>query len=68
MRFLIDGFFAALHWFDDHIIDGAVNGIAGGTLAVGTVVRKLETGQLQAYGLAIIIGILVIVAFVFIFN
>ena len=68
MRFLIDGFFVALHWFDDHIIDGAVNGIAGGTLAVGTVVRRLETGQLQAYGLAIIIGILVIVAFVFIFN
>jgi NADH-quinone oxidoreductase subunit L len=45
-----------------------VNGIAGGTLAVGTVVRRLETGQLQTYGLAIIIGILVIVAFVFIFN
>jgi len=68
MRFLIDGFFAVLHWFDDHIIDGAVNGIAGGTVAAGSVVRKLETGQLQAYGLAIFIGILVIVAFVFIFN
>ena len=28
MRFLIDGVFAVLHWFDDHIVDGAVNGIA----------------------------------------
>ncbi len=68
MRLLVNGIFAALHWFDDHIIDGAVNGIAGGTVAVGTVVRRLETGQLQAYGLAIFVGILAIVACVFIFS
>ena len=68
VRILIDGIFAALHWFDDHIVDGAVNGIAGGTVAVGRVVRKAETGQLQAYGLAIFIGILAIIACLFIFS
>ena len=68
MRFLIDGVFAVLHWFDDHIIDGAVNGIASLTVVVGTGVRRLETGQLQAYGLAIFVGILVIVACIFIFS
>ncbi|MGB2799665.1 MAG: proton-conducting transporter membrane subunit, partial [Dehalococcoidia bacterium] len=68
MRFLIDGVFAVLHWFDDHIIDGAVNGIASLTVVVGTGVRRLETGQLQAYGLAIFVGILVIAACIFIFS
>jgi NADH-quinone oxidoreductase subunit L len=68
VRILLDGIFAALHWFDDHIVDGAVNGIAGGTVAVGRVVRKAETGQLQAYGLAIFIGILAIIACLFIFS
>ncbi len=68
MRFLIDGFFAVVHWFDEHIVDGAVNGIGAITVATGSAVRKLESGQLQAYGLAIFVGVLVIVAFVFIFT
>ena len=68
MRVLINGLFAAFHWFDDHIIDGAVNSIAGGTVMGGSFIRRLETGQLQAYGLAIFIGILAIVAFLFIFS
>lgn len=68
MRILVDGLFAALHWFDDQIIDGAVNGVAGGTVAAGGVIRRLQTGQLQAYGLAIFIGILAIVACFLIFG
>jgi len=68
MRILVDGLFAACHWFDDQVIDGAVNGIAGGTVTAGTVIRRLQTGQLQAYGLAIFIGILAIVACFLIFG
>jgi len=68
VRILIDGIFAALHWFDDHIVDGVVNGIADGTIAAGGAIRRAQTGQLQAYGLAIFIGILAIVAFLFIFG
>jgi len=68
MRFLVDGVFVVLQWIDTHIIDGAVNGVAVVTMAGGKVMRRLETGQLQVYGLAIFIGILVIVAFLFMFN
>jgi len=68
MRVMINGIFGFLHWVDDHIVDGAVNGIATVTVMGGSVLRRLETGQLQAYGLAIFIGILAIVAFLFMFN
>ncbi|MBE0415975.1 MAG: NADH-quinone oxidoreductase subunit L [Dehalococcoidia bacterium] len=68
VRILIDGLFAAFHWFDDRVVDGVVNGVAGGTVAAGRGIRRAQTGQLQAYGLAIFIGILVIVACLFIFD
>ena len=68
MRILIDGLFAVFHWFDDYIVDGIVNGVAGGTVAVGGGIRRVQTGQLQVYGLAIVIGILAIVACFFIFG
>jgi NADH-quinone oxidoreductase subunit L len=68
MRFLIDGIFAATQWVDTHIVDGAVNGVATVSLAGGRLMRRLETGQLQVYGLAIFIGVLVIIACLFIFS
>jgi len=68
VRILIDGLFAGFHWFDDHIVDGLVNGVANGTLAAGRRARMLQTGQLQLYGIAIFIGILAIVACFFIFS
>jgi len=68
MRILIDGLFAALHWFDDRVVDGLVNGVAGGTVTAGRHIRRLQTGQLQVYGMAIFIGILAIVAVFFIFS
>ena len=68
MRFLVDGVFVVLGWIDTHIVDGAVNGVAMVTMAGGKVMRRLETGQLQVYGLAIFIGVLAIVAFLFMFN
>ena len=61
VRILVDGLFAVLNWFDASIVDGAVNGVAGGTVYAGRVLRRVESGQLQAYGLAIFIGILAIV-------
>jgi len=68
MRVLIDGLFAILQWVDTNIVDGAVNGVATVTVSAGRVVRRLETGQLQVYGLAIFIGVLAIIACVFIFS
>lgn len=68
MRFMINGIFGLFHWVDGHIVDGAVNGIAAVTVMGGSLIRRLETGQLQAYGTAIFIGILAIVAFLLIFS
>jgi len=68
MRILIDGLFAAFHRFDDRVIDGLVNGVAGGTVAAGRHIRRVQTGQLQLYGMAIFVGILAIVAVFFIFG
>ncbi len=42
--------------FDQKIIDGAVNGIARGFGAAGTQVRKVQTGLVRQYALAIAFG------------
>ena len=61
VRILIDGFFYLLHLFDDYVVDGVVNGAAGITILGGRALRRLQTGQLQAYGLAISLGMAIIV-------
>jgi len=68
MRALVNGLFAGMQWVDTYIVDGTVNGVAAVTVGAGKVVRRLETGQLQVYGLAIFIGILAIIACLFIFS
>jgi NADH-quinone oxidoreductase subunit L len=61
-------FFTGLSVFDRKGVDGAVNGVAGGTVAAGKTARKIQTGQLQLYGIVIGLGILAIIAGVFIFS
>jgi NADH-quinone oxidoreductase subunit L len=53
-------FFSSLKLFDDKGVDGAVNGVADSTIATGRVLSKTQTGQLQLYGVFIILGILAI--------
>jgi NADH-quinone oxidoreductase subunit L len=53
-------FFSGLKSFDNRGIDGAVNGVADTTVATGRVLRIAQTGQLQLYGMFIILGILAI--------
>jgi NADH-quinone oxidoreductase subunit L len=48
------------------VIDGIVNGIAGGTILAGGEARKAQTGQLQWYGLALCLGVLAIFVIVLI--
>jgi NADH-quinone oxidoreductase subunit L len=67
-RVLIEGVFRLFEWFDTHVVDGIVNGIAGGTVVTGSAIRKLQTGQLQAYGIAIFFGILVITLCLAVFS
>ena len=47
-------------WFDVHIIDGAVNGIAGVTQKAGDEIRQVQTGRVQNYALGIAVGLIAI--------
>ncbi len=58
---LLGGLFAGLKFFDSRGVDGVVNRVAGVTAATGRVIRKTQSGQLQLYGIFIILGILAIV-------
>ena len=59
-RILNGGLFAGLQLFDSKGVDGVVNGVADGAVATGSAIRRAQTGQLQLYGIAIGVGILVI--------
>ncbi len=47
-------------WFDQHIVDGAVNGIGYTIWGFGAIIRQVQTGKVQFYGFAIVFGLVVI--------
>jgi NADH-quinone oxidoreductase subunit L len=51
-RLLADGFAA----FDRVVIDGAVGGLARATVGLGTVGRRIQTGAVRSYALAVVAG------------
>jgi proton-translocating NADH-quinone oxidoreductase chain L len=53
----------ALWWFDANIIDGAVNGIAGLVRVSSGGLRKVQTGFVQGYALAIALGLIVLISY-----
>lgn len=65
VRVLVNGLFRVFQVFDTYIVDGVVNGVAGGTVAVGKLIRNAETGRLQTYALVMFLGILVIIGLVY---
>jgi len=68
VRVLVDGIFGALSIFDSRVVDGAVNGVARGTNEASGVMRRTQTGQLQAYGIAIAIGVIAIAVCFYLFG
>ncbi len=52
-------------WFDQHIIDGVVNGSARAVRGLGSVTRRTESGELQSYGAALFGGAMVILILVY---
>jgi NADH-quinone oxidoreductase subunit L len=68
VRVLVDGIFRALSVFDSRVVDGAVNGVASGTAEASGVMRRAQTGQLQAYGIAIAIGVIAIAVCFYLFG
>jgi NADH-quinone oxidoreductase subunit L len=68
-RVLVDGgkSLAYRFWrFDQRVVDGAVNGVAGLVRGSGGKLRRVQTGFVQGYALAIGVGVLALVTYLFI--
>jgi NADH-quinone oxidoreductase subunit L len=55
--------FDGIAWFDAHIIDGAVNGVAGVVRAVGGRLRSVQSGFVRSYALGVTIGVVVVLGY-----
>jgi NADH-quinone oxidoreductase subunit L len=67
--FIVDGGKALAYafWrFDQRVVDGAVNGVADFVRGTGRRFARLQTGFVQGYALAIGVGLLVLVTYLFI--
>ena len=53
-------------WFDRHIVDGTMNGIAMVTESTAKLIKGFQSGRMQQYALAIVYGV-VILAIVFVY-
>jgi NADH-quinone oxidoreductase subunit L len=54
--------FDAVAWFDQHVIDGAVNGVAAGISRSAAVLRRGQTGNVRNYAGIIGIGVVLLLA------
>jgi len=68
VRVLVDGIFAGLDFFDARVVDGAVNGAASGTAGAAKGMRRIQTGQLQVYAMAIAVGVVAIAVCYYLFG
>jgi NADH-quinone oxidoreductase subunit L len=55
--------FDAIAWFDAHIIDGAVNGVAVVVRDLGRRLRPVQSGFLRSYALGVTIGVVVVLGY-----
>jgi len=56
-------------WFDRHIIDGSMNGIAWVTATSSEKIKGLQSGQLQQYALVFVSGAVgLVLLFLYWFN
>lgn len=54
----------ALAWFDRTVIDGAINGIGVVTVESGSVLRRMQSGYLRRYALALALGSAALLIFI----
>jgi NADH-quinone oxidoreductase subunit L len=56
-------------WFDRHIVDGTMNGIASVTESTAKRIKGFQSGRMQQYAMAIVYGlILLVIVFVYIWK
>ncbi len=60
--------FQIFELFDKYVVDGAVNGVAWLTVGSGKVLRQLQTGRLQSYGMVMFVGLVAIIAGFYLFR
>jgi NADH-quinone oxidoreductase subunit L len=51
-------------WFDRHVIDGTMNGIASSTQWVAVKIKGFQSGQIQQYAYVFLLGTLLVAALV----
>jgi NADH:ubiquinone oxidoreductase subunit 5 (subunit L)/multisubunit Na+/H+ antiporter MnhA subunit len=60
-RVLVRGVTGALapatYWFDQRLVDGAVNGVGLGTRRLARGLRYVQSGQAQWYAAALFVGV-----------
>jgi NADH-quinone oxidoreductase subunit L len=56
--------FQSIADFDTRIVDGAVNGVAGGTAGIGARMRALQPGLIRSYALGVGVGAVLLMAFI----
>lgn len=55
-------------WFDRHVVDGAVNGVAWLCRVAGDALSRLQMGKLQAYLIMFAAGLVLIAVLLFVAN
>ncbi len=50
-------------FFDEMIIDGIVNGMASLLAGIGGIIRRVQTGMVQGYAFAVILGAIVVIGY-----
>ena len=48
-------------WFDKHVVDGILNGLASGSHRVSYLIRGFQSGEIQQYAYVFLVGALVLV-------
>ena len=56
--------FDSIAWFDRHIIDGAVNGVAAIVAGAGARLRKFQSGQVRGYAVGMAVGAALLLGYV----
>lgn len=67
-RTFVDGLGRLLDWLEVYVVEGIVKGAAGLTHRLGDGLRRVQTGDVQWYGLVMFGAILVLVAWLVLFN
>ena len=61
-KIIFGGICRSIAWFDRHVIDGAMNGMAWVTQKTSFAIRGMQSGQIQAYVLWYFLGAVLLAA------